>query len=280
MTVCSDLNTLNEHLESSRAAGLTIGFVPTMGALHEGHLALVQKAAEENQTVVVSIFVNPSQFNNPNDLAVYPRTLESDIELLRRIESVVVFTPEIQHVYPETDDFQPIDLNGLDKVMEGTHRPGHFAGVVHVVYNLFQLIHPDRTYFGKKDYQQLAIIRYMVKKLDLPIEVVSCDTIRSDEGLALSSRNMRLTAEQRKDALHIYQTLQLVKELSFHYNPEEVKVRAINFFKESNLELEYLELANAKTLQPLSGEWPQLSVCCIAALCGDVRLIDNLELSR
>lgn len=280
MTVCSDLSTLNEYLESSRAAGLTVGFVPTMGALHEGHLALVQKAAEENQTVVVSIFVNPTQFNNPNDLATYPRTLESDIELLRRVESVVVFTPEIQHVYPESDDFQPIDLNGLDRVMEGTHRPGHFSGVVHVVYNLFQLIQPDRAYFGKKDYQQLAIIRYMVDKLDLPIEVVSCDTIRSNEGLALSSRNMRLTPGQRKDALHIYKTLLLVKELAIHYKPEEVKARAIDFFKEAQLELEYLELANAKTLQPLSVEWPQVSVCCIAAWCGDVRLIDNLEISR
>ncbi len=280
MTVCSDLNTLNGYLESSRAAGLTIGFVPTMGALHEGHLALVQKAAEENQTVVVSIFVNPSQFNNPNDLATYPRTLESDIELLSRIESVVVFTPEIQHVYPESDDFQPIELNGLDRVMEGTHRPGHFAGVVHVVNNLFQLIQPDRAYFGKKDYQQLAIIRYMVEKRNLPIEVVSCDTIRSDEGLALSSRNMRLTEEERKDALHIYQTLLRVKELAFHYTPEEVKARAIEFFNEANLDLEYLEIANAKSLQPLTAEWAQLSVCCIAAWCGDVRLIDNLELTN
>jgi pantoate--beta-alanine ligase len=176
--------------------------------------------------------------------------------------------------------FQPIDLNELDTVMEGRHRPGHFAGVVHVVYNLFQLIQPDKAYFGKKDYQQLAIIRYMVEKRNLPIEVVSCETIRSVEGLALSSRNMRLTEEQRKDALHIYQTLLLVKELSFQYGPEEVKARAIDFFKQSNLELEYLELANAKTLKPLTSAWPQLSVCCIASWCGDVRLIDNLEISR
>lgn len=280
MEVCVHPNALHEFISSCKSQGLSIGFVPTMGALHEGHFALVRRAAEENDRVVVSIFVNPTQFNNPSDLANYPRTLSADIKMLAEVDNLLVFTPEIEHIYPENDDFQPIDLGTLDKVMEGAHRPCHFAGVVHVVYNLFQLIKPTKAYFGKKDYQQLAIIRFMTEAYNLPIEIVSCDTIRNEDGLALSSRNMRLSATQQKEALILYQTLRFVKTNAHLYNPVDLKERAIQFFNKGHLKLEYLEICNSRTLESLSKEWYESNVCCIAAWCGDVRLIDNLEFSR
>jgi len=257
----------------------TVGFVPTMGALHEGHLKLVEKAIQENDFVVVSIFVNPTQFNNPADLNLYPRTLENDLLLLSKIGSCVVFTPSIIDVYPKNDSYKPIHLQGLDITMEGEFRPGHFHGVVHVVHNLFNLVLPNKAYFGKKDFQQLAIIRYMISYYHFPIELVACETIRESTGLALSSRNVRLSDEEKKDALIIIDTLQLMKELKQNgMSPTEAARKCIWFFNQSNLKLEYLAVVDSVTLKPLVTQWSTETTCCIAAHCGAVRLIDNLEL--
>jgi pantoate--beta-alanine ligase len=257
----------------------TVGFVPTMGALHEGHLKLVEKAKQENDFVVVSIFVNPTQFNNAADLSLYPRTLENDLLLLSKIDSCVVFTPSIIDVYPKNDPYKPIHLQGLDATMEGEFRPGHFQGVVHVVHNLFNLVLPNKAYFGKKDFQQLAIIRFMNSCFHFPIELVACETIRETTGLAMSSRNVRLSDEEKKDALVIIDTLQLMKELKENgVSPTEAARKCTWFFNQSNLKLEYLTVVDSVTLKPLVTEWSAETTCCIAAHCGAVRLIDNLEL--
>ncbi len=257
----------------------TVGFVPTMGALHEGHLKLVEKAIQENDFVVVSIFVNPTQFNNPADLSLYPRTLENDLLLLSKIGSCFVFTPSIIDVYPENDPYKPIYLQGLDATMEGEFRPGHFQGVVHVVHNLFNLVLPNKAYFGKKDFQQLAIIRFMNSYFHFPIELVACETIRESNGLAMSSRNVRLGDEEKNDALIIIDSLYLMKELKENgLSPTEAARKCIWFFNQSNLKLEYLAVVDSVTLKPLVTQWSTETTCCIAAHCGAVRLIDNLEL--
>ncbi len=265
---------LIESINNSKS----IGFVPTMGALHDGHLQLIQRASEENDIVVVSIFVNPTQFNNKEDLLHYPRTIEKDLDLLNEnCTNFLVFLPETVEVYPSNDNFTPIDLGHLDEVLEGKFRPGHFKGVVHVVHNLFELVTPKKAYFGQKDFQQLAIIRHMAKEYGFPIEIVACDTLRESSGLAMSSRNMRLSEEQKVEALIIWETLNFVKANKSNLNPKDLKIRAINFFKKSRLKLEYLEIVNAENLYEAKN-WSEPTVCCIAAYCGEVRLIDNLLL--
>lgn len=257
----------------------TIGFVPTMGALHEGHLKLVEQALQENDQVVVSIFVNPTQFNNPTDLSLYPRTLENDLLLLSQLGSCVVFTPSFDDIYPKNDPFQPINLNGLDTIMEGQFRPGHFQGVVHVVHNFFKLILPTKAYFGKKDFQQLAIIQFMNSFFNFPTEIIACETIREETGLAKSSRNMRLSETERQEALIIIETLHKMKELKNKgLSPKEATSKCVDLFKNSTLQLEYLQPVDSTTLTPLTTFWSNQSTCCIAALCGSVRLIDNLDL--
>jgi len=196
-------------LSKLKTASKTIAFVPTMGALHKGHKALVDRASKENDIVVISIFVNPTQFNNKEDLALYPRTLEADLDLLKTVKNAIVFVPSVTDVYPENTSFKPFDLGNLDKVMEGKHRPGHFDGVVHVVHNLFQIVEPTKAYFGQKDFQQLAVIRKLNAHYRFPIEIVACETLREESGLAMSSRNMRLSEQEKKDALLLWETLQL-----------------------------------------------------------------------
>jgi pantoate--beta-alanine ligase len=269
---------LKEALKIVRSEGKRIGFVPTMGALHEGHLALVRRAMSECDEVVVSIFVNPTQFNNPTDLEKYPRMLNKDVELLSTQGNIIVFAPEYEEVYPEGEQFMGIDLHGLDEVLEGKFRPGHFQGVVHVVRNLFRIVQPDKAYFGLKDFQQVAIIKHMVKILGLSIEIVECETSRDESGLALSSRNLRLSSEEKEQALIIPHTLFYAKSIVEGRTPKEVRTLAKLFFSRGKLELEYLELVDGETLQRLGDTWAKNSVCCIAAHCGPVRLIDNLEL--
>lgn len=273
-TVFELQNMLNELKKSSKS----IGFVPTMGALHEGHMRLVHRAAEENDCVVVSIFVNPTQFNNKEDLLHYPRTLEKDLILLdENCNKCIVFSPEVSEIYPKDDDFQAIDLEHFDKVLEGKFRPGHFAGVVHVVHNLFKIISPNKAYFGQKDFQQLAIIRFMTKKYGFPIEIVACETLRETDGLAMSSRNMRLNNDEKVDALIIWKTLNFVRENKLNFSPEILNHKAVKFFEKGKLNLEYLEIVNAENLNKTK-DWKEPTVCCIAAYCGNVRLIDNLLL--
>lgn len=276
MLLVKTIKELQNRLNDSRESG-TIGFVPTMGALHRGHLSLVKQAVLENQMVVVSVFVNPTQFNDPNDLEKYPRTLETDFEMLEPIGCDVVFAPNIKEVYPEPDR-RKFDFGALETVMEGKHRAGHFNGVAQVVSKLFDMVKPDKAYFGLKDFQQLAIIKNMVKQLKLSIEIVSCPTVREESGLAMSSRNELLTAEQRKNAALIFETLTKAKEQKGQKSVEELTnwvVETIN--KNPFLNVEYFEIVDDEQLQPIIN-WSETNrtIGCVAAFCGDVRLIDNI----
>jgi len=278
MNVFTTRKSLNEALASLKEAKKSVGFVPTMGALHEGHLALVKRALSESDTVVVSIFVNPTQFNNMQDLDKYPRMLQADVDLLQTIGEVFVFAPSVEEVYPENDTYTPLDLEGIDNVMEGEFRPGHFQGVVHVVRNLFQIVQPDQAYFGLKDFQQVAVIRLLTKKYNFPIQIIACPTLRETNGLAMSSRNLRLTEKEREDALIIIQTLKYIQSLKATKSPKEAKELAMEYFSNGKLRLEYLEIVNGANLKSLDNEWNEYTVVCLAAFCGAVRLIDNLEL--
>ncbi len=258
-----------------------IGFVPTMGALHEGHQSLVERAVAENDVCVVSIFVNPTQFNNHEDLEKYPRTLTHDIALLKEIGCSVVFAPQVDEMYSETEinSLFDFDFGGLDRVMEGKFRPGHFNGVVQIVSKLFALLEPDRAYFGEKDFQQLAIIHRMVEVMGLKVEIVDCPIVRETSGLAMSSRNERLSAEQRQNAAGISKVLFECATFAGPESPQELAARiteAIN--KQPDLSVEYVEVVDAKSLQPVNS-WATPTVVCVAVFCGDVRLIDNVKIA-
>jgi pantoate--beta-alanine ligase len=278
MQIFQDKQSLIKALQEIKAEGKSIGFVPTMGALHDGHIALVRSALKVTDQVVVSIFVNPTQFNTASDLDKYPRMLQADMALLQKEGNVFVFAPAVSEIYPEDDFFAPFDLEGIDLVMEGKFRPGHFQGVVHVVRNLFQIVQPKKAFFGLKDFQQVAVIRLMTKKLALPIEIVACAIERAPNGLALSSRNLRLSETQKEDALILFQTLEFLKKLNKEFSPAVSKEKAIEFFKKGKLELEYLELVSTETLEALDQTWSEDTTCCIAAFCGEVRLIDTAQI--
>lgn len=251
-----------------------------MGALHEGHLALVGQCRRECDTVVVSIFVNPTQFNDPKDLENYPRMEDQDLKLLETAGVGFVFAPAVSEIYPEPDT-RLFDFGLLDKVMEGAHRPGHFNGVAQVVSKLFDMVKPDKAYFGEKDFQQLAIIRRMVRDLNLPIEIIGCPIIREEDGLAKSSRNLLLTPEARKAAPQIYRAL---SEAADNRGTMEVTqtAAAIRRAIDSSPELktEYVEIVDAKTLQPVSQWGKEVGElrCCVAVRAGNIRLIDNIAL--
>lgn len=265
------INSGNDH---------SVGFVPTMGALHRGHMSLVERAALENDVVVVSIFVNPTQFNNSSDLEKYPRDLERDLRLLEECKKdVIVFAPDVKQIYPQDYSKVKVDLDGMDRVMEGKFRPGHFDGVVEVVSRLFDIVKPTRAYFGLKDFQQLAIIKKMVKELGLSVEIVPCEIIRSDKGLAESSRNERLSSEQKNDALVIYRSLLKAKEIFGKQSTADINREIARIFSESPLELEYFELVDPTTLKDVSDN-SDIAQACVAAYCGDVRLIDNMQLKK
>ena len=256
----------------------TIGFVPTMGALHEGHLTLVRKGAVENDICVVSIFVNPTQFNDKNDLKKYPRTLEKDIELLESVDgTVVLFAPVEKEIYPEPDT-RFFDFGRLDKVMEGKFRSGHFNGVAQVVSRLFDIVKPDKAYFGEKDFQQLAIIREMVQQLHIPVKIVGCSIVREEDGMALSSRNARLSCEEREKSAIISQTL--LKSCNFADEKSVMELKkwvADTINGEPLLKMEYFDICDSITLQSID-DWAdsQNIIGCIAVFCGEVRLIDNV----
>ena len=278
MKLVHTINELRAELAAQRQAGKKIGLVPTMGALHEGHASLVRRAVAENDIVVVSDFVNPTQFNDKNDLLKYPRTLEADCELLEKEGAAYVFAPSVEEIYPEPDTRQ-FSYAPLDTVMEGKYRLGHFNGVCQIVSKLFMIVEPDKAYFGEKDFQQLAIIREMVKQMQFPLEIIGCPIVREADGLALSSRNARLTDEQRQQALNISRTLFQSKEYAVSHTVAETQQFVEDAIAASEgLELEYFELVDGTTLQKIS-HWEETdyAVGCITVFCGEVRLIDNIK---
>lgn len=269
---------LQNLLDRYKSDPKTIGFVPTMGALHEGHLSLVNESKKNNDVTVVSIFVNPTQFNDPSDLEKYPRTLDQDTNLLANAGVDIVFAPSVKDIYPEPDT-RIFDFGQLDQVMEGKYRPNHFNGVAQVVSRLFDLVKPTRAYFGEKDFQQLAIIRSLVKQYNIPVEIVAVPIKRELSGLAMSSRNQRLTTEQLTHAANIYRVLNESLSDLFKYTVEQTiqsVVDQINTIDE--LDVEYLEIVDGYTLQPvLNWSDSDYIVGCITVYCGDVRLIDNIK---
>ena len=279
MKIIRLITELQSEIESLKSTGETIGFVPTMGALHNGHKALVTQSVAENDICIVSIFVNPTQFNNPTDLDKYPRNLDRDAEMLEQAGCKLIFAPEATEIYDinELNNCFKFDFAGLDTVMEGKFRPGHFNGVVQIVSKLFQLVQPDKAYFGEKDFQQLAIIHHMVKSMDFKVKIIDCPIVREPSGLAMSSRNERLTPEQRKKAVEISKVLFESRNFASQLSPIELTnwvVEKINAVE--GLTVEYFEIVNSTTLQTLNS-WSKPAVGCIAVFCGEVRLIDNIR---
>ena len=268
---------LTRHLDALPNRVKSIGLVPTMGALHQGHASLVETAADQNDLVVVTIFVNPSQFNDPTDLEMYPRTLDQDLELLQSLNVELVFIPSVKEMYP-IEDKRTFDLGNLDKILEGKHRKGHFNGVAQIVSKLFETINPTRAYFGQKDFQQLVIVRRLVEILNMNLDIVACPIIREEDGLAMSSRNIGLNRDERELAPFIYITLQLAREKRGSFSPAEVKSWVISQFeKQPLMQLEYFEIVADKDLQPVVSWEDQVNkVGCLAVQLGGIRLIDNL----
>jgi pantoate--beta-alanine ligase len=279
MQIVKHINDLRTVLDEKRKEGLSIGFVPTMGALHLGHLSLVEKAGQLTGFVVVSIFVNPTQFNDKGDLQRYPRDLQKDVELLTPSSCQLIFAPEPEEIYPEPDTRQ-FNFGSLEQVMEGKFRPGHFNGVVQVVSRLFEIVQPDKAFFGQKDFQQLAIINEMVRKLKLPVEIIPCPIIRETDGLAMSSRNMLMSPEQRLNAVHISATLFEAANKTGELTVEELRNWVIDRINENEfLNTDYFEIVDSVTLQPVKS-WDEhcVKVGCIAVHCGKIRLIDNITI--
>ena len=278
MKVIHTIEDLQAGLSVLKAQGKKVGLVPTMGALHAGHASLVKRSVNENDVTVVSVFVNPTQFNDKNDLVKYPRTLEADCKLLEDCGATLVFAPSVEEMYPEPDTRQ-FGYAPLDTVMEGAFRPGHFNGVCQIVSKLFDAGKPHRAYFGEKDFQQLAIIREMVRQMKFDLEIVGCPIVREEDGLALSSRNARLSSDERENALNISRTL--FKSRTFaatHSVSETQKMVEDAIAAAPGLRLEYFEIVDGNTLQKI-GDWNETSyaVGCITVFCGEVRLIDNIK---
>lgn len=281
MIIIREVAELQQFVEHEKANGRKIGLVPTMGALHAGHLSLVERAVRENPCVVASVFVNPTQFNNPTDLATYPRKEEDDFRLLAEAGVTAVFAPTVEEMYPGGPDAQPhheFRLGTAAEVMEGKFRPGHFQGVAQVVSLLFRLIRPDRAYFGEKDFQQIAVIRNMVESEGINVEIIPCPIKRADDGLALSSRNALLTPEQRAIAPEIHKVLEYSVEYSRSHSVRATHDTVVERLDAQPwLKVEYFEIVDGRTLLPVE-EWDESPwiVGCITVYCGDVRLIDNI----
>lgn len=278
MTNLFTVEEVEKYLLPLRNENRKIGFVPTMGALHDGHMSLVKAAKQQCDVVIVSVFVNPTQFNNPQDLKTYPRQEGKDIELLEENECDFIFLPTVDVIYPPNYQKIEVDLGFIGTTMEGAKRPGHFDGVVNVVSRLFKIIQPDIAYFGRKDFQQVAVIREMNKQLNFPIVIQTVDTKREETGLAMSSRNLRLNEQERQRAVIISETLLKGKELAKEFSPSETLEKMKAYFSKGSLELEYLTIVHPDSLVELDQEWVPGATACIVAFCGDVRLLDNLEL--
>ena len=283
MHIFKKASDIKQFIRKLKAEGQSLGFVPTMGALHEGHLQLIRRAMSENEQVVVSIFVNPTQFDEASDFSHYPRSIEQDILLLESINCPILFLPSEEEIYPdEALRNRSFDFGYLEKTMEGAHRPGHFQGVAQVVSRLLEIIPATRLYLGQKDYQQVKIIHRLVHDiLKLPLEIVVCPTAREVDGLAISSRNVRLSKEERQAATALYKTLDRARKESSRMTPEELKNKAVEMLLQvpEIREVEYFEIVNADTLSPVSswGDSSQI-IACLAVRMHEVRLIDNMFL--
>ena len=280
MKVLHTIQDLKAELKAYRNEGKSVGLVPTMGALHAGHASLVERSVRENDVTVVSVFVNPTQFNDKNDLAKYPRTLEKDCELLEEKGATIAFAPSVEEVYPEPDT-RVFSYPPTDEVMEGGFRPGHFNGVCQVVSKLFMMVEPDRAYFGEKDFQQIAVIKRMVEDQKFPLEICPCPIVREESGLALSSRNSLLTLEEKDIAVNISKTLFASLEYAKNHSLEETKQWVIDTLNSiEGLEVQYYEIVDGTSLASLK-EWEDSDdvVGCITVFCGQipVRLIDNIR---
>ena len=271
------------HINKQKQPGLSLGFVPTMGALHQGHLSLVKAALSMNNYVVVSIFINPTQFNNPNDLIHYPRTLDKDVSLLKTLskDSIVVYAPSSEDLYGPQIKLDCFDFDGLDLEMEGRSRPGHFDGVGTVVKRLFEIVRPDNAYFGEKDFQQLQIIKKMVAITELPVKIITCPIEREANGLAMSSRNTRLSPAEVDASALIYKTLQSVKKQFNYESRQAISEWVVNQFSTHPLfELDYFQISEVEALAPIKQKSLRKSFrAFIAVNIGDVRLIDNIDLN-
>ena len=270
---------LSEYLNGERRAGKKIGFVPTMGALHQGHLSLVRHAQTKADLVVASIFVNPTQFNDPADLEKYPRPKEQDVAKLEGVQCDVLFMPEVQEMYADPNEHWTIDLNGLDQILEGKSRAGHYQGVTQIVKKLFDLVQPDVAVFGQKDYQQFRVVEEMVKQFHLNIELVMSPIIRETDGLAMSSRNVHLTDKEHQEALALFRVL-LKTQADFNSKSlNQIRKEAVQELTASKgVDLEYFELCDGKTLQPVDDKDGESIVALVAARVGNTRLIDNIIL--
>ena len=277
MNIYKSIEDLQAFVEAERAKGLRIAFVPTMGALHAGHLSLVRRALSECDRCIVSVFVNPTQFNDPRDLETYPRTLEADSTLLASVGASALFAPEVSTIYPE-EDTRTFEVGAVAEVMEGRYRPGHFNGVMQVVSRLFEIVRPDCAYFGEKDFQQIAVIRAMVRLIGSPVEIIACPIVREADGLALSSRNVRLSAEERREAPQIYRILSESRSWAKEMSPQQVIERVTEQINAvPHLRVEYFEIVDTDSLQPIAS-WSDSPAPhgCITVFCGEVRLIDNI----
>ena len=278
MQVIDTILNLQDFLSGERAKGKTIGLVPTMGALHEGHASLVRRSVSENDITVVSIFLNPTQFNDPKDLERYPRTLESDCAILEKCNAQVAFVPSVKEIYPEPDT-RHFSYPPTDSVMEGERRPGHFNGVCQIVSKLFSITYPDRAYFGEKDYQQIAVIRRMAEDLNFRVNIVPCPVIREEDGLAMSSRNTLLSPDEKKIATNIYRVLLESKDLGLNVrDTQDWVIKHINEI--DGLEVEYYSIVDGDTLADICNWEDALHVVgCITVYCGKtpIRLIDHIR---
>lgn len=277
MQLLSKADEVTTLVQVAKSKNLSVGFVPTMGALHKGHISLVRRAKKENDIVIVSIFVNPTQFNDKKDLEKYPRTLDQDIQALKPTKVDIVFAPDVSEIYPDGDKKgSEIDLGGLDKMMEGAFRPGHFNGVAQVVKRLLDIVNPDRLYMGQKDFQQFTIIQHMIDTLHLPVQMVVCPIMREENGLAMSSRNVRLTSTTRSNAGIIYKTLKSAKSKLKIHTIANINEEAMKSLSTGPFEPEYFEIVDGNTLQPIhDASKHDYIVACTAVWADGVRLIDN-----
>lgn len=280
MEVLNNIKSVHNLIVKLKKTGKTIGFVPTMGALHQGHISLVEQSLKENDFTLVSVFINPTQFNNSEDLKKYPITTDNDIEILKKHGADAVYFPKVEDIYPNGLTSEHYEFDGLEMQMEGKFRPGHFDGVATVIRRFFEIVQPLNAYFGEKDFQQLRIVQELIKNFHLPIQIVPVAIKREEDGLAMSSRNVRLTESQRKESPIIYQILLQAKEYLKNHSIEETKKFVEEKFKETSFELEYFEIADEKNLLPAKEKLKDQKLrAFIAVFADEVRLIDNLDLN-